>query len=173
LSKYSSTSLIFKSSYGLYQYFLNSYTYKVIGVLLKWYRLSKINQFIVKYLQRSSSLKYSTSYRICSKVFSSVDRLWDRSYDFVEHSGKTSNVVSFVRKTFCSSDSTVAYSLLILFFTCGFGVTSLLLGTFNNIKAVLVVLGFLTSILLLVGKSSWSACLKGSLFWRIVSYVFD
>ncbi|MHB8062552.1 MAG: hypothetical protein ACYDG2_07965 [Ruminiclostridium sp.] len=173
MGKYQSTSLIFKSSYGLCQYFLTSYTYKVFRVLLNWCRDSEINQFIAKYLHRSSSLKYSVTYRICSRAFSSVDRLWDKSYDYAVKSRKTSKIISFVSRTFGSTGSSITYSLFLLFFSCGFGVTSLLLGTFSNIKAILLVLGLLASIFLLVDKARWSACIKGSLFWRITLYVFD
>lgn len=173
MSKYSTSSLIVKSSTGLYQYALTSYTYSVLRVLLNWCRHSKINQFMVKYLQRSSSLKSSATYRICSNLFSSVDRLWDRLYDFAVKTGKASSVISLIQKTFYSSNGSIAYSLFILFFCGGFGVVTILLGTFNSTKAILLALGFLTSTLLLVGKSSWSACLKGSLFRRIVLYVFD
>ena len=173
MDKYASSSLIVKLSAGINKYFLTSYTYKLFRVLLNWCRHSMINQFLVKYLQRSSSLKYSVTYRICAKCFSSIDRLWDRLYDFAVKGGKASYVISFIRKTFCRTNSSIAYSLFILFFSCGFGVTSILFGTFNNIKALLLVLGFLTSTVLLVGKSSWAVCREGSLFWHIVLYVFD
>lgn len=173
MDKYLSTSSIFKSSYGLYKYFLTSYTYKMLSVLMNWCKHSKINQLITKYLQRSPSLKYSVTYRICSKVFSSVDRLWDKLYGFALITGNTSHVISFIRKTFCTNSSSIAYSIFILFFSCGFGVTSILSGNFNNIKAILLVLGLLVSILLLVDKSKWAACRQNSLFWRIILYVLD
>lgn len=167
------TSSIVKLSAKLNKYFLSSYTYKVVRVILNWCRYSEINQFIIAYLERSSSLKYSVTYRIFSKVFFSIDKVWDIFYDFAVNLTKTSYVISFIRRTFCGSSSSLAYSLFILFFSCGFGVTSISLGTFNNIKAVLLALGFLVAILLLVGKSSWVACRKGSLFWRIALYIFD
>jgi len=173
LGKYLSTSLIFKSSHGLYHYFSTSYTYKVLRVLLNWWRHSEINQFIAKYMKRSSSLKYSATYELCARAFSTFDSLWDRLYAFTVKNGKSSYVISFIRKTFCSTSSSIAYSLFILFFSCGFSVTSIILETFNNIKAVLLALGLLTSTFLLVGKSSWTACRKGSLFWRIAQYIFD
>jgi len=168
-----STSLIVKLSAGLYHYLLTSYTYKVLNVLLNWFKHSEIHHCITKYLHRSSSLTHSATYRICAKLFSSIDRLLDRLFSFVEKSGKASYVIAFIRKTFCDTNSSLAYSLFILFFSCGFGVTSILLRTFNNMKAILLLLGFLTSTLLLVRKSSWAACRKGSLFWRITLYIFD
>lgn len=158
---------------NLYEYYLASHTGKVLRTLENWCRYSKINRFIIKYLQRSSSLKYSLIYSFCSKAFQFVDRLWDSLYGLVTASADSSFVITLIRKTLWSTNKLFAYSLLILFFSCSFGVTSILLGTFNNIKAVLLVLGLLTSTLLLVNKSSWIACRKNSLVLRIISYIFD
>lgn len=173
MSKYSSSSLTIKVLGSLNQYFLKSYTSKVFRVLASWYRYSKINQIIAKFFKRSSSLKHSTTCRICSKVFFSIDRLWDRLSTFAVKSREDSYVISFIQKNFCRISSSIAYSLFVLFFSCGFGVTSILTGTFNNTKAILLVLGFLVATLFLVGREGWTAYLKGSLFWNIVLYVFD
>ena len=173
MGKYSSTSFIGNILYSLYSYLLSSYTYRVLQILLNWCKHSKVNQLLVNYLLRSSSLKNSVTFRSCSKIFSYIDSLWDGLYKFGVKSGKTSCVVAFIRKTFNNSSSSIAYSIFALFFSCGFGVTSILLGTFSYIKAILLVLGLLVSVLLLVEKSRWMACLRGSLFWHIAIYIFD
>jgi hypothetical protein len=173
LAKYLSTSLIFKSSHDLYNYFLTSQTFKVLCVLLNWCSNSKINQLISKYLQRSSHFKYSKTYKVCSKVFSSIDRLWDKLFNAAVICGRSSIVIAFIKRTFCSNSSFITLSVFVLFFSCGYGATSILSGTFSNTKAILVLSGFLIANLLLVEKSRWSACLRGSLFLRIILYIFD
>lgn len=173
MNKYLSSSLISNLANGLYHNFVSSYTYKVLRFFNNCYKHSKLNQLIMNYLLRASTLKHSATYRICSKVFSSVDRLWDWLYAFGVKIGKTSYVLAFIKKTFYTTSSSIAYSLFILCFSCGYGVTSILLGSFNNIKAILLVLGLLISILFLVEKPRWIACLRGSLFWRIALYLFE
>ena len=171
--QYTNTSLIFKALNRLSNYFIASNTYKVLCVLLEWCRHSVINKLIVRYLGKNSLLKHSVTFKICSKVFSFFDKIWDSLYNFGISCGKYSTVISFTRNTFCSEDSFEAFGLIVLFFSLGFGVTSLLIETFNTLQALLMGMGILVSLLLFVGRSRWEACLKSSIFWRFALYIFD
>jgi len=173
LEQYTSTSLIFRAANILCRYFVASNTYKVLCILLNWYRNSKVNEFFESYLSKNSSLKHSVTYRICSKLFSFFNKLWDRLYNFGICCGNSSCVISFIKNSFCKANSFIALALMILFFSFGFGVTTVFLGSFNAIKAILVALGILTSLLLFCGNTRWATCLKSSMFWRFALYIFD
>jgi uncharacterized membrane protein len=69
--------------------------------------------------------------------------------------------------------NTVTFSIFVLAFSCGFGVTSILTGNFNHVEFILLISGILVSNLLLVEKSRWSACISGSKFRRFVLYIFE
>lgn len=173
LRQYTDTSLIFKSTNKLIYYVMTSKTYKVFCILLIWYKHSNVNNFVEKYLTRNSSLKHSRTYGICSKLFSFFDRLLDRLFNFGICCGKSSYVISFVRDSFKDTISFQSFGVVLLFFSIGFGVTSMLLGNFEALKAVLIGMGILISLLLLMGKARWAAYLKSSIFWRFAVYIFD
>lgn len=171
--QYTNTSFIFKVLDRFRSYFIASCTYKVLDVLLEWCKHSEINQLIVLFLARNSSLKHSITFKICSKVFSFFDHLWEKLYNFGTNCGNSSYVISFITNSFCNENSFEALGLLVLFFSFGFGVTSLLLGNFYTLQAILVGLGVLIALLLFLGKPKWVACLKNSIFWRFALYIFD
>ncbi len=173
MEQLTNTSIIFRSANGLTRWIKASALFSVMCVILGWCRNSQINRFILWYLGRDSSLKYSVTYRVCSRIFGLFDRLWDKLCDFCTNCGSSSAFISFIMNTFSGSGSFASFSLLIMFFSFGFGVTTLALGTFNTIKAALIILGIVVSLLLLPGRRKWKACLENSMFWHFVQYIFD
>ncbi|ACL77226.1 hypothetical protein Ccel_2932 [Ruminiclostridium cellulolyticum H10] len=173
MEQFTGTSVIFKAANGLTGWFKASVLFKVLSVILDWCRNSQINRFILWYLGRNSSLKYSATYRVCSRIFGFFNRLWDKLCNFSSNCGSSSIFISFIRSNFTGYGSFVAFSIVILFFSMGFGATSLALGTFNTMKAVLMLLGIIVSLLLLPGRKKWKACLENSMFWHFVQYIFD
>ena len=173
MEQLTSTSIIFRTANGLTRWFKASVLFSVMCVILEWCRNSQINRFILWYLGKDSSLKYSVTYRVCSRIFGSFDRLWDKLCDFGANCGSSSAFISFIRNTFSGSGSFASFSLMILFFSIGFGVTTLALGTFNTIKAAFIILGIVVSLLLVPGRRKWKACLENSIFWHFVQYIFD
>lgn len=167
------SSIIYRCWKGLTRWFTASNTCKVLYILLGWCRNSAINGWITRYLARNSSLESSMTRRIFSGVFSFFDRLWDRLYAFGTACGSSSLVISFVRDNFIACSSLLPYALVILFFSVGFGAASLLLGSFNTVKAGLTVLGIVAALLLSVDKKKWKACFENSIFWRFALYIFD
>lgn len=167
------TSLIVKTYTRLYKYYLSSCTCSMFGSLLDICKNSKTNHYIFRYLHKSSTLHYSFAYKVCSKALKSVNKFFDMLYRFIALCSADSAVINFIRKTFCSSNNTAACSLFILFFSCALSITSLLIGTFNYMKAILLVLGLLASAVLPAGKTSWKECRKNSLALRVISYIFD
>lgn len=167
------TSVIFIIVRRLTRWFKVSVTFRFMCIILDWCRSSQTNRFILWYLGRTSSLKYSAIYRICSKIFRAFDRLWDKLYEFTVRCGNSSLLISFIRGNFSGSGSFGAFSLIILFFSIGFGATNLILGTFSIMKAAFTVMGVLASLLLLPGRKRWKACLESSMFWQFVQYIFD
>lgn len=168
-----SNSLIYRALETLRNYFIASETCKILVVLLNWCRNSAINKFIMRYLAKNSSLKHSLTYRIFYKLYLFFDRLWDRLYHFGARCGKSSRVISGIRDIFVSDNSFLPYGLIVLFFSIGFAMTSLILGTFGTLKAAFAGMGIVISLLLFIGKTRWTNCLKGSIFWRFVLYIFD
>ncbi|WP_024832317.1 hypothetical protein [Ruminiclostridium josui] len=168
-----STSVIYRILATLSRWFKSSVFYKVICVILGWCKNSQINRFILWYLGKDSSLKHSVTYRVCSKIFGLFDRLWDKLCNFGVNCGNSSAFISFIRNTFCGSGSFISFSLIILFFSIGFGVTTFALGTFNTMKAAFIILGIVVSLLLLPGRRKWKACLENSMFWHFMKYIFD
>ncbi len=173
MEQVTSTSVIFKTANGLTRWLKASVFYQVMCIILGWYRNSQINRFILWYLGRNSSLKYSVTYRVCSRIFRLFDGLWDKLCAFSADCGSSSVFISFIRNTFKGSGSFASFSFLILFFSIGFGVTTLALGTFNTMKAAFIVLGIVVSLLLLPGRRKWKAYLENSLLWHFVQYIFD
>ncbi|EPR08061.1 hypothetical protein [Ruminiclostridium papyrosolvens] len=173
MEQLTNTSVIFKTANGLTRWFKASVLYKVMCVLLEWCRNSQINRFILGYLGRDSSLKYSSTYKVFSQIFGLFDRLWDKLCDFGANCGSSSAFISFIRNAFLGSGSFASFSLMIMFFSIGFGVTTLALGTFNTIKAAFIIFGIVVSLLLLPGRRKWKACLENSMFWHFVQYIFD
>ena len=173
MGQYTQTSLIFRSADSLRRYFLASGTYKLLCILLNWCSHSAINHNILKYLARNSSLKHSVFYRVCSKLFSFFDRLWDILFKFGVSCGNSSVVISFIKDSFYKADSFVAFALLVFPFSFAFGVTHIYLGTFNLINAFIMGIGIFVSFLLFLGKARWTAYLKSSIFWHFALYIFD
>lgn len=173
MANYSETSFIVKKYTKLQEYYSTSSTRKVFNTLANWYSCSITSYLAMKYLQKASTLRYSSVYTSCSKGYKAVDSLWDKLYFLLAAYASSSLVTCFIRKTFCGTNNLFACSLFVLFFSFGFSITSILFGTFNNIKAILLIIGLLASALLLVNKPSWTACKKNSLFWRIIAYIFD
>ncbi len=173
MSQYTETSLIFIVLNYIYRYFTGSVTYKVFISILNSFKHSGLNRLINKYLGRNSSLKYSVTFRLCSRIFSFFSRLWDMLYSFGEQCGNSSYVISFISNSFCGARSFEAYGLVILFFSIGFCASSLFLGTLGTLQIILSGTGILASLLLFIGRAGWEACLKNSIFRRIVIYFFD
>ncbi|AEY67820.1 hypothetical protein [Clostridium sp. BNL1100] len=173
MEQLTSTSVIFRTANGLTRWFKASVLFSVMCVILGWCRNSQINRFILWYLGRDSSLKYSATYKVFSRIFGLFDRLWDKLCDFGANCGSSSAFISFIRNAFSGSGSFASFSLMILFFSIGFGVTTLALGTFNTMKAAFIILGIVVSLLLLPGRRKWKACLENSMFWHFVQYIFD
>lgn len=167
------TSIIFRTINGLSRWIKASVLYSAMCVILGWCRNSQINRFILWYLGKDSSLKHSVTYRVFSRIFRLFDRLWDKLYDFGGNCGSSSAFISFIMSAFSGSGSFASFSLVIMFFSIGFGVTTLALGTFNTIKAALIILGIAVSLLLLPGRRKWKTCLENSMFWHFVQYIFD
>lgn len=170
---YMKESFIIRSIYGLYQYFLSSCTCKILEKIHIWYKCSSTRQILNRYMHRTSSLKYSATYSIFSNVFSSADRFRDRLCIPVGNVIDSSFTISLIKKSLPGSSRNFALPVFILFLSCGYGITSILLGNFNYIRLALVILGFLVSIFLPAEKPIWTACRKNSLFWHIYIYFFD
>lgn len=168
-----SESLIVKTFYGLYRYFLSSYTCKTLIRINSWYKFSKTNRLVHHYLNKSSLLKFSVTYRIGSNLFSFIDRIWDKLYIWIVNISQTSTTVNVLTKFNSFQSKSIASCLFILFFSCSYSISSILLGSFSYFRAALVLLGFLISALLLTEKSSWISCFKYSLFRHVFSYIFD
>lgn len=167
------TSFIFKLARRLVRWFKASFTFEFLCIVLNWCRKSQTNRLIVWYLGRNSSLGNSLTFKVFSKIFRSFDKFWDRLYDFAVRCGNSSLLIAFITGTFSGSGSFAAFSLVILFFSIGFGAATLLLGTFSAMKAAFVMIGILAALVLLPGRKRWKAWLGGSMFWRFAQYIFD
>lgn len=168
-----STSIIFIFLNAVNNIFKNSKTYGFLSVIGGFYKHSRINLFIERYLKRNSSLPESYVYKIFSGIFGFFDRLWDRLYSFLAGCSSSSTVISFIVKAFSGEKSFFSFSLLILFFSIGYAVTAFLTGRFGTVSAMLTILGVIASILLLPGKGKWKRCLESSFAWKFILYIFD
>lgn len=173
MNDYLETSFIVKTYTLLYKYFLSSFTCRIFSILSNICKESKTNHYINRYLHKSSTLRYSFVYKVYSEALSSVNKFFDMLYRFIALCANDSSVINYIRKTFFSSNNLAACSLFILFFSCALSITSILIGTFNYMKAILLVLGLLVSAALLASKTSWNACRKNSLALRVILYIFD
>lgn len=173
MSIYYKNSLSGKWLTTIYRCYLESYTSAVSAIMLNWCRQSVSNRLLRKYLEHSSTLRYSVTHKACSSIYSAVDRLFDKVYYFLKSCGKSSVTVNFFNKSLSSLGAPICLSLSVLFFSCGYGAVSMLMGIFNNIKFIIMASGLLLSLLLLAEKSKWAACLRNSLFRRIFLYFFD
>lgn len=173
MTQYTESSLIFRSLKYLNNWFVSSFTYKVLNSILSIFKHSLIYNGIISYLNRDSSLKTSGLYKFCSKVFCFFDRLWDKLYKTGAACGESSVVISFLSSSFGGFNSYEASGLVILFFSIGLGTASLIRGTLGTTQILFTGLGLLASLLLFIGKAKWNAALKNSKFWQIALYFFD
>ncbi len=173
MERYLKSSLIFRTLIFLLEYYKRSFTHKVFLGLIRYFKSSVIYSLVIRFLKRDSSLKYSRTKRVFSKIFLLFDRLWDRLYHFGENCTKSSFSISFIKKTFCGTRSFEAYALVVLFFSIGFAAASFFLGTLGTVQAILAGTGIFIALLLLIGRAKWEKCLGSSLFWRLTTYFFD
>ncbi len=166
-------SLLFKTTRNLYNSYCNSQTQRVIKAIATIYSNSSTCRLLQNYLVRSSSLRYSLTYRVFSNVYKHLDTMWDVLYRRTYRDIKSSRVWSIIKWSVNQPGILTSLSIFILFFTCGYSIASILFGFFSNFRAVAAVAGFIISGLLLIGTSRWKACLNNSLFRNIFTYIFD
>ncbi len=172
-SGYYRNSLTAKWLEMFYNCFRNSRICGVFTVIWDFSVQSTSNRLLRKYLLHSWALPGSRTHAVCSSMFSAVDRRLDGVYRFLKNCFESSATVKFFVRILAGFGSLLSASMFVLCFSCAYGIASMLMGTFNNFRFVIMVSGILLSLFLLVGKPRWAACAENSLFRRIFLYFLD
>lgn len=173
MRNYHEGSLIITGYKRLREIYLNSFTCSFLKTVSRLWRYSITQRILNSYLLRESSLKHSRTYRVLSGLFNAFDKVWDKLYNFVYRDIKNSKTAGFFSSIAKSTGVSIFLSIPVLFFTCSYGIMSIISGTFTTIKILVLVSGFIVTCLLLVGDYRWKACFNNSLFVRILLYIFD
>ncbi|MDF2988116.1 MAG: hypothetical protein K0R50_3626 [Eubacterium sp.] len=128
-------SLLLNACRRLYSTYEYSLTGRIMKTVLNLYHESLTNKLLQNYLIRSSSLKQSLTYRVLSVFFKVIDNIWDRLYRFMYRDIKNSILRGVFTGAANNPGSSTSLSIFILFYTCGYSITSIVLkGSYNSLR---------------------------------------